>query len=103
MIVPYQPMSKDELVALEARYGRELSEREALYLLRQERENRMRENQFYGSTPVEREPRITAHDIVVVKPSSRWWVLPAFILLALIVGEVWLAAHYMSVIKGWFR
>ncbi len=48
--VPYSRLHPSELAALEARYGRALDEAEALYLMRQEREDKMREQIFYGST-----------------------------------------------------
>lgn len=106
--IPYSRLHPEELTDLEAKYGRELNEREALYLLRQERENGMRSQLFYHGTTQEPRrgvlidpSRVNADQIVAA--SRNPWRLPLLILIALIVGEVWLAVHYMNVIESWFR
>lgn len=122
-------MNRTELRDLEARYGRRLDEREALHLLRQERERSMRENEFYGlgerkqtdaassilpsvsgnsmrghASPAPSVPQATEQ--IVYEEEKRWpaWV-PLAIFVALFIGEAWLAAHYhvIDMIRGWFR
>jgi hypothetical protein len=114
--VPYSKLHPEELADMERRFGRELEDREALWLMRQERENAMRENEFYSRTtstylhgsPIDEvrpeEFFCVAAEEIVAASEERWpWYVPASIFAALFMFEAWLAARYWHVIQSWFR